>query len=310
MSLSMLIPRWCPPARGHRLWLITDNSQMELGQNLLHENQEHILEGLLINLDNTPMTSLDHLPCHDQDDLLVVLLSVESFMRGANLLFPSFRSPHGWPAYSLMIRPGIQKASLEAGLATPLSVIQMLESNLHKRAEHRNLRVTNHSGTDLKIRTRAFQALPYACGHNSRHAYLPPAEIYTPLWEDSAEGIIAVDVTVGELRYEGQLLHAFGRVDSPLFIEVHAGKIQKFSGHGFAKVLTKEFTLWDENCRHVVELGFGLSSLTPTGLIGVDESILHTCHFGIGDNRFYGGSLAAPLHWDVVIDKPIWKDVS
>jgi hypothetical protein len=282
---------------------------MGLSQDLLQENREQILEGTIFNLDENPMTSLENIHYHHQDDLLVVLLSVESFMAGANKIFPSFRSPQAWPAYSMMIRPGIQKASLEAGLATPLSEIQMLESNLHRRAEHKKLQITNPSGTDLNICTRAFKALPYVCGQKSRHAYLPPAEIYTPIWEDSAEGIIAVDVTVGELRYEGRLLHPFGRVAHPLIIEVHAGKIQKFSGHAFAEILTKEFSLWDENCRHVVELGFGLSSLTPTGLIGVDESILHTCHFGIGDNRFYGGTLAAPLHWDVVINKPIWKDV-
>jgi len=309
MSLSLLIPQWCPHVRGHHLYIVTDQAHLSLSQTLLEHSRMHIRGGQIINLDQTPITSVDQIPCKHENDLLVVMVSVDTFMGGANKLFPSFRTPQGWSAYSMMIRPGISKSSLEAGLATSLTEITNLENKLHTSAENKRLRITNSSGTDLIVHTRDFKALPYQCTPESRHAYLPPAEIYTPLWEDFSEGIIAVDLTVGELRYEGRLLHAFGLVEKPLLIEVSAGQIQKFSGHPFAEILTKEFSSWNENTRHVVELGFGLSSLLPTGLIGVDESILNTCHFGIGDNRFYGGTMAAPLHWDVVIKKPLWNDV-
>lgn len=309
MSLSLLIPRWCPQARGHHLNIVTDQACLNLSQSLLENARDHIKGGQVINLDQTPLTSLDQIPCASENDLLVINVSVDTFMAGANKLFPSFRSPQGWSAYSMMIRPGIDQTSFAAGLETSLSEIRYLESRLHTFAENKQLRITNPSGTDLLVRTREFKSLPYQCTSKNRHAYFPPAEIYTPLWENFSEGMIAVDLTVGELRYEGRLLHTFGLVEEPLIIKVFAGQIQTFSGHPFAKILTKEFSSWDENSKHVVELGFGLSSLLPTGLIGVDESILNTCHFGIGDNRFYGGTMVAPLHWDVVINKPMWKDV-
>lgn len=309
MSLSLLIPRWCPQARGHHLNIVTDQACLSLSQSLLENACNHIKGGQVINLDQTPITSVDQIPCASENDLLVVNVSVDTFMAGANKLFPSFRSPQGWSAYSMMIRPGIDQTSFVAGLETSLSEIRNLESRLHTFAENKQLRITNPSGTDLLVRTREFKSLPYQCSPKNRHAYIPPAEIYTPLWENFSEGMIAVDLTVGELRYESRLLHAFGLVEKPLLVEISAGKIQTFSGHPYAEILTKEFSSWDENSRHVVELGFGLSSLQPTGLIGVDESILNTCHFGIGDNRFYGGTMVAPLHWDVVIKKPMWKDV-
>ena len=57
--------------------------------------------------------------------------------------------------------------------------------------------------------------------------------------------------------------------------------------------------LWKlpDNCRKIVELGIGLSRMTPSGIIGIDESIAGTCHFGIGN----GSGNDAPIHLDVVV---------
>jgi len=46
-----------------------------------------------------------------------------------------------------------------------------------------------------------------------------------------------------------------------------------------------------------------LSKMTPTGLIGVDESIIDTCHFGIGDGAKCG------VHLDVVVNAPTITEV-
>jgi len=58
--------------------------------------------------------------------------------------------------------------------------------------------------------------------------------------------------------------------------------------------------LWQlpENCRKIVELGIGLSSISPSGIIGIDESIAGTCHFGFGN----GSGNDAPIHLDVVVN--------
>jgi GNAT superfamily N-acetyltransferase len=59
-----------------------------------------------------------------------------------------------------------------------------------------------------------------------------------------------------------------------------------------------------QHARLVVELGFGLSKGQPTGSIAADESLQGTCHFGLGNNIFYGGTNNSPVHLDVVIRQP------
>ena len=65
-----------------------------------------------------------------------------------------------------------------------------------------------------------------------------------------------------------------------------------------ARLLGELFDELPDECRELVELGQGLSRMTPTGLTGVDESIIDTCHFGIGDGMRSG------LHLDVIIRAP------
>lgn len=69
-----------------------------------------------------------------------------------------------------------------------------------------------------------------------------------------------------------------------------------------AEFKSKLFDLPTE-CRRIVELGQGLSEMKPTGLIGVDESIIDSCHFGFGDGWKCG------THLDVVIKDPTIKQI-
>ncbi|HOB41842.1 MAG: hypothetical protein WBL79_09970 [Bacillota bacterium] len=118
----------------------------------------------------------------------------------------------------------------------------------------------------------------------------------TVLEETSANGVIVADVTIGELVYDGKLLDALEELDAPVRFIVEEGM--------FAERLRNLLWTLPRSSRHVVELGIGLSNITPTGYIGADECIAGTCHFGIGDNRFYGGRNASPIHLDVVVDRP------
>ena len=65
-----------------------------------------------------------------------------------------------------------------------------------------------------------------------------------------------------------------------------------------AQHLKSELWKLPECCRKIVELGFGLSCMRPCGIIGIDESIAGTCHFGFGN----GSGNDAPIHLDVVIN--------
>ena len=91
----------------------------------------------------------------------------------------------------------------------------------------------------------------------------------------------------------------FGLVPSPVIITVQDGIVVDISENQMADELKKRLFALPLACRELVELGQGLSKMVPTGLIGVAESIIDTCHFGIGD----GG--ACGMHLDVVISKPV-----
>ncbi len=103
--------------------------------------------------------------------------------------------------------------------------------------------------------------------------------------EGTANGEIVVDVTVGPFYYYGRLLNEFGLVNSPIKIIIRNGYVTDILGESMAKELKELLFSLPKECRKLVEIGQGLSKMTPTGIIGVDESIIDTCHFGIGDGK-------------------------
>jgi leucyl aminopeptidase (aminopeptidase T) len=99
----------------------------------------------------------------------------------------------------------------------------------------------------------------------------------------------------------GNLLDAFGLVDNDVKLLIKDSKIIDVLGNDKLKQLLNSL---EPEAMTVVELGIGLSEMTPTGIIGIDESILNTCHFGIGDGTFYGIDNSSSIHLDVVINNP------
>ena len=125
---------------------------------------------------------------------------------------------------------------------------------------------------------------------------MPPAEINEELDPHSVHGVIVADITVGELRFYADLIDPLGLVDEKVVIRVENGLVGEITGGDIARRLKKGLDRLDKKLQVVVELGHGLSDLSPTGIIGVDESMNGTCHFGIGERN--------PYHVDVVVKSP------
>lgn len=144
-----------------------------------------------------------------------------------------------------------------------------------------------------------------------RHAYLPAAEVYAAVVEGSARGVIRADVTVGEFVADGEVADPFGRVETPVELVIRDGKVVGVGSPGevggMAGRLWSLLERFPESCRVVVELGVGLSAGPVTGQIAADECLRGTCHFGLGDNRFCGGTNEAPAHLDVVVRAPRFR---
>jgi hypothetical protein len=269
--------------------IVTDDRQRELASSLA--------DGLNARIIDFDADTLGVLQSLRSQDLAIVALSFDTFMgRGGNRVFSPFGKPEGVAAMYAFIRLSISEKSLREGLSTPKERVIATMEELSKFPDGAALHVTNPSGTDITLRIKPFSGCDNEITGEGKMAFLPPSEVSADVLPKTANGRIVIDVTVGQLYHYGELLGQFGLVDTPVTLIVEDGQVTDI--HGCDELKQKLFALPPE-CRELVELGHGLSTMTATGLIGVDESIIDTCHFGIGD----GGKCG--VHLDVVVSNPI-----
>jgi len=132
---------------------------------------------------------------------------------------------------------------------------------------------------------------------------LPPSETGTVPKPGKSNGKIAVDITVGGLRYFDENLEdgALIRDEEIFILTVENGIVSDITGGETAVRFKEKLFALPPECRELVELGHGLSKMSPTGNGGVDESIIDSCHFGIGNG--WGGE-GCGLHTDFIIGNP------
>lgn len=295
MDFNTALSQWCCLSLDSHILIITDNSQLQIAQEIASQsrNKSNII---LIEHLNEAMEQAKQL---SSNDLLIVLLSFSSFIKvGANNYFSPFRSPNDVVSKYIFIRLSISQESLLQGLSTPKSIVYEKISEMNAFDLNANLRVTNDSGTDITLKIDAFDTCSHEVTNLCQYAFLPPSETSSGVITSTANGKIVVDVIVGQLYHFGNLLGEFGLVSTPITIVIKDGLVVDIYGNQTAEELKEKLFALPIECREIVELGQGLSKMKPTGLIGVDESIIDTCHFGIGDGRKCG------VHLDVVISNP------
>jgi hypothetical protein len=279
---------WVNIADDTRVVIVTDEAQRALAISLA--------DGFHARITNFDADTLGVLQSLRPQDLAIVAVSLDTFMgRGANRVFSPFGKPEGVAAMYAFIRLGISENSLREGLSTPKELVNATIKELSKFPDGAALRVTNPSGTNITLCIKPFVGCANEITQEGEMAFLPPSEVSAEVLPKTANGRIIIDVTVGQLYHYGELLGQFGLVDTPVTFLVEDGLVTGIQGCDELK--QKLFALPPE-CRELVELGHGLSTMKPTGLIGVDESIIDTCHFGIGD----GGKCG--VHLDVVVSNP------
>ena len=235
-------------------------------------------------------------------DLLVVALSIESFvLKGYNQYFSPFRKPENLCGNYVFIRLDISAASLLEGLTTPVEEFEQVYAEYKSIPNAASLLVTNEAGTDLQFEITAFKTCSHRISDHSDIAFLPASELEAGIQLGSATGRIVVDCTVGQINQRGKWLGMFGLVDKPVVLTIQNSEIVEIEGHEELKQVLFSLEL---ECRILVEFGKGLAKMTPTGIIGIDESIIDTCHFGFGDGIGFGIENVASIHFDVVLKGP------
>jgi len=295
MNFALLLEKWCGLSAGDPVVIVTDQKQNKLAETIARD-----IAGpcsvLLFEDGRRLMPEIKKLP---PNHLLAALFSFDTYLnKGANRVFSPFEKPKGVQAKYAFIRLDISEESLLQGLSTPKGLVYRTLSDLQTFPAGSVLRVTNAAGTDISLAIDRFTTCAHEITIGGGMAFLPPSEASAVVLPGKASGLIAVDITVGQLYLRGELLGRFGLVDEPVRLTVAHGMATDIQGGAMAAELREKLFALPPECRALVELGHGLSEMAPTGLIGVDESILHTCHFGFGD----GGTCG--VHLDVVISKP------
>ena len=276
--------------------ILTDNAMMATARFIQTASLPFVLSIDIINLDETD--DYDAIYALLPEDLLILHIGIDSWRGKHRGIAHAFDKPDGVAAKYVCVRPTITPQALLEGLNTPYEVTENIVKQYGSLPDDKVIRVTAKSGTDITLTPYDPFIIPFNTHAPGGNAYLPPAEVSYSIVQGSANGVIAVDVTVGELRVYADLVDAFGLVDEIVMLQVKNGEIIDITGGEMARRLKAELWKLPECCRKIVELGIGLSRMTPSGMIGIDESIAGTCHFGIGN----GSGNEAPIHLDVVVD--------
>lgn len=300
MSISNLIQKWSGVDETSKVLIITDEHQKNIAESIKDEK----IYNVQIEYFTKENEFFDLLKSFKSNDLVMVLLSVDTYMEsGVNEYFTAFGKPDWLMAKYIFVRLDISEKSLLEGLATEKKLVYSKIEEMNRLDTEKTVTVTGGSGTDLSFRIRPFTTCSHEIISGGGMAFLPPSETSSEVVPDTANGKIVVDLTVGQLYHFGKLLGSFGLVASPVTITVQDGFLVDIDGDDMAVELKRKLFGLPAECRRMVELGQGLSKMEPTGLIGVDESILDSCHFGFGDGWKCG------THLDVVIKNPTIRQI-
>lgn len=298
MCISNLIQKWSQIDKSSKILIITDNIQKDIADSIKHEN----IHDVQIEYFAHTYEFFSLFDSLKTTDLVIVLLSADTFVKsGANRCFSPFEKPDWIRAKYIFIRLSISKESLIQGLSTEKELVYSKIEKMNRFNSDTFVTVTTDIGTDISFRINRFTTCLHEITADGGMAFLPPSETSADIINGTANGKIVIDMTVGQLYHFGELIEYFGLVPAPVTLIISNGIITDIYGDNMASELKAKLFDLPIECRKLVELGQGLAKMDPTGLIGVDESIIDSCHFGFGD----GGKCGT--HLDVVIKNPVIK---
>ncbi|WP_431089763.1 aminopeptidase [Paenibacillus sp. 8b26] len=121
---------------------------------------------------------------------------------------------------------------------------------------------------------------------------LPSGEAYIAPLEGTAQGQIVVDGSVAGI----------GALKEPLLLMVENGRLTAAEGEAGQPLLE---ILGDGDGRMLAEFGIGTNDKARiTGVVLEDEKVYGTIHVAFGSNNTFGGTIAAGVHIDGVVQRP------
>lgn len=162
----------------------------------------------------------------------------------------------------------------------------------------RDVSVTAPGGTNLtlSIKGRSAACCTGICHHPGELTTLPAVEVYIAPVENLTQGIFVADATASRL----------GLLKTAITLRIADGRVFSVEGGAEADRLRNILESTNsENSYVIAEFALGLNPLGDlTGSIISDEGLYGTGHFALGTNLTFGGRNSAPLHLDLVYQKP------
>ena len=169
--------------------------------------------------------------------------------------------------------------------------------------------VTTPAGTDIRLKIKHQKAISVAGEYinNGNGGNIPVGEVYMPPDKKDVEGMIVID---GSMRD-----HQMTRIiSSPIRMTVKDGAVTDIEGGEEAKLLeqslqrAESMSKYSWGVRRIGEFGIGMNpGARIIGSTLIDEKTLGTCHFALGSNYWFGGTIKAIIHYDQVLKNPTIK---
>ncbi len=163
------------------------------------------------------------------------------------------------------------------------------------------IRITTPAGTDLSA-SIAGEDVIVECGYATepgQEAAFSDGEVSQMPNEGSATGSIVVD---------GPIAHLEG--DEKIELDVTGGRVTTVHGTHPRAARLREIVERVSDADNIAEIGIGLNpACRRNGDFEEEKKARGNVHVAIGDNVFYGGTVACAVHMDMVLYRPtVWLD--
>lgn len=228
-------------------------------------------------------------------DVVLVLLSgldlsrENPVLRSARAVVAS--AGRGRWVFGAMIDPD----RLAEDLAAPAEIARHTEEMAAALHGRHVVRLTSPNGTDLHFSITGREVhqetgrygTPGACGN------LPGGEVFVAPLEESAEGVLVFDLSLGDIPLDG-----------PVRLQMRSGRVEEVEGGEAAAELRRRLA-GDSWLGVIGEFGLGANPMIkPSGRATLDEKALGTAHVALGGNRAFGGQNPSAQHLDGVLSQP------
>ena len=198
--------------------------------------------------------------------------------------------------------PGISADIMTAAVMTPdYAEMQSLADRLSEIfAPAREMRITTAAGTDLRVGMGGWDRMPMADDGSfwpGMIANLPAGEVLIVPWEGDSDGVAVIDLAVSCYPHP---------LDEPVRITFKDGSVSDVDGSSEpAQRVIDLLRANGDTAGNNAEVAIGINPhARNTGVLIETEKQFGTSHIGIGNSSNLGGNVWAPIHIDVIFDRP------